>query len=186
MKRESRTRYIRRPRAWLVSLAAAVAVIGITTTLAVASPLPTQAPNGAKNASISDNNEVRLVTTVLRVAFTDHQVDQIDKYFSPDFVQHSPLVSDPGREGLKQWLTRALESIPELRYSSDQVLVDHNRVITFSTVTETIEKDMPRAGHQGKQSDAEYWNGAYLPSARQPDRRALGNCGHRAVGAVRF
>lgn len=139
--------HIRRPRPWLVSLIAASAAIGFATvTMAVDNPLPSHASSEVNPSETSHFNEVRLVTTALQVVFNDHQVDQIDKYFSADFVQHSPFVSDPGREGLKRWLGRTLESIPDLRYSSDQVLVDHDRVITFSTVTGTIQKDMPEHG----------------------------------------
>jgi predicted SnoaL-like aldol condensation-catalyzing enzyme len=91
-------------------------------------------------------HNIALVTTALRVVFTEHRIDQIDRYFSPDFVQHSPLVADPGREGLKQWLARTVTAIPDLTYTSDQVLADHDRVITFSTVTGTIVNDLPEYG----------------------------------------
>lgn len=87
-----------------------------------------------------------LVTTALQVVFNEHRVDQIDQYFSADFVQHSPLVTDPGREGLKGWLSRILQSIPDLRYTTDQLLVDKDRVVAFATVTGTIVKDMPEYG----------------------------------------
>jgi predicted ester cyclase len=86
------------------------------------------------------------VTTALRVAFTEHRIDQIDVYFAPDFVQHSPLVSDPGRDGLKHWLTRTVAAIPDLTYTSDQVLADGDRVVTFSTVTGTVVHDLPEYG----------------------------------------
>jgi predicted SnoaL-like aldol condensation-catalyzing enzyme len=99
----------------------------------------------ADQAQVRQHN-IALVTTALRVVFTEHRIDQIDRYFSADFVQHSPLVTDPGRDGLKQWLTRTVAAIPDLTYTSNQVLADGDRVITFSTVTGTIVKDMPEYG----------------------------------------
>src|SRR6266540_3264984 len=44
----------------------------------------------ADEARMRQHN-IALVTTALRVVFTEHRVDQIDRYFARDFVQHSPL-----------------------------------------------------------------------------------------------
>ena len=124
--------------AWLSLLGAAAATTGVV-------------PAHHTTQTVADQTQVRqhnitLVTTALQVVFTEHRIDQIDRYFSPDFIQHSPLVTDPGREGLKQWLARTVAAIPDLTYTSNQVLAEGDRVITFSTVTGTIVNDMPDYG----------------------------------------
>jgi predicted SnoaL-like aldol condensation-catalyzing enzyme len=135
----------RRHRIAAVTLAAWVSLAGATTSSA--GWLPTRQPARASlDVAAAHRHNIALVTTALQVVFTEHRIDQIDRYFSADFVQHSPLVSDPGRDGLKKWLTRTVASIPDLTYTSSQVLADGDRVITFSTVTGTITNDMPEYG----------------------------------------
>jgi predicted SnoaL-like aldol condensation-catalyzing enzyme len=46
---------------------------------------------------------IMVVQAALQAVFSEHQFDQIDHYFSPDFVQHSPYAVPGGREELKQW-----------------------------------------------------------------------------------
>jgi predicted SnoaL-like aldol condensation-catalyzing enzyme len=132
-----------------VTLAACMSLAGATA--GTGGWLPThqathQSTGGSVDAAAVRRHNVELVTTALQVVFTEHRIDQIDRYFSADFIQHSPLVSDPGRDGLKNWLTRTVASIPDLTYTSTQVLADGDRVITFSTVTGTIVNDMPEYG----------------------------------------
>src|SRR5215475_8662898 len=133
-------RYRSGARLGLVLAAAVAACVGLSATMAsAAGPHRGGDRVGGADAvaapgSEQNNHNVVLVTTALRVVFTEHRLDQIDTYFAASFVQHSPLVTDPGREGLTRWLSRTLESIPDLTYTSDQVLVDRDRVITFSTV----------------------------------------------------
>jgi predicted SnoaL-like aldol condensation-catalyzing enzyme len=128
-----------------VTVAAWVSLLGAAAGGAGMLPAHHATEATADRASVRQHN-IALVTTALRVVFTEHRIDQIDRYFSADFVQHSPLVSDPGRAGLKQWLARTLTAIPDLSYTSTQVLADGDRVITFSTVTGTIVNDLPEYG----------------------------------------
>src|SRR4051812_48302498 len=134
------------PRPYRMAAAAMAAWVGLLGAAAGTSgALPARHATDAGDASMRRHN-IALVTTALRVVFTDHRVDQIDRYFSADFVQHSPLVSDPGRAGLQQWLARMLIAIPDLTYTSTQILADGDRVMTFSTVTGTIVNDLPEYG----------------------------------------
>src|SRR5918999_4982816 len=138
--------HVRHSRALLATLVVVGLAIGLMTTIAMTSRSTTDVPQETNSPAAEPSDEVALVSTALRVIFNDHRINQIDKYFSDDFVQHSPLVAEPGRDGLKRWLTGILVSIPDLHYSTDQILVDGDRVITFSTVTGTIEKDLPGYG----------------------------------------
>ncbi len=128
-----------------VTAAAWMSLFGATAGGAGVLPTHHAAEAAADQARLRQCN-IALVTTALRVVFTEHRIDQIDRYFAPDFVQHSPLVADPGRNGLKQWLARTVAAIPDLTYTSNQVLADGDRVITFSTVTGTIVNDLPEYG----------------------------------------
>lgn len=134
-----------RYRITAITLAAWVSLVGAATGTA-GRPVPPHANPARVDTAGVRQHDIKLVTTALQVVFTEHRVDQIDRYFSADFVQHSPLVSDPGREGLKNWLTRTVAAIPDLTYTSNQVLADGDRVTTFSTVTGTIVNDMPEYG----------------------------------------
>jgi predicted SnoaL-like aldol condensation-catalyzing enzyme len=128
-----------------VAVAAWVSLLGAAAGTAGVLPGRHATQDASDQARMRQHN-IALVTTALQVVFTEHRIDQIDRYFSPDFVQHSPLVTDPGRDGLKQWLARTVAAIPDLTYTSNQVLADGDRVITFSTVTGTIVNDMPEYG----------------------------------------
>lgn len=60
-----------------------------------------------------------LVVTADRELFTEHDLTTLDRNFSPDFVEHSPLVAN-GLEGLRDLVTAA----PNMRHDVARVLVD--------------------------------------------------------------
>lgn len=55
--------------------------------------------------------------------FTLHDTDALQRYFSPDFIEHSPLVAD-GLAGLKQ----LVEDCPKMKHEAVRVLVDGDLV----------------------------------------------------------
>ncbi len=60
-----------------------------------------------------------LVVTADRELFTEHDLTTLDRNFSPDYVEHSPLVAN-GLDGLRELVTDA----PNLRHDVARVLVD--------------------------------------------------------------
>lgn len=64
----------------------------------------------------------KLVVTADRELFNDHDVTALDRYFAPDYVEHSPQVAD-GLNGLRQLVT----DTPQLRHDVARVLVDQSR-----------------------------------------------------------
>lgn len=60
-----------------------------------------------------------LVVTADRELFTEHDVSTLDRNFSPDFIEHSPLVAN-GLEGLRELVAGA----PAMRHDVARVLVD--------------------------------------------------------------
>ena len=60
-----------------------------------------------------------LVVTADRELFTNHDVTALDRYFSPNYVEHSPLVAN-GLQGLRDLVASA----PDMRHDVARVLVD--------------------------------------------------------------
>ncbi len=124
---------MRHPRPYLRTLMVSAAVIaGLATTGAVAfaSTQPSHTQPTQVHLSNAENPTERrniiVVQTALQVVFNEHRVDQIDAFFTEDFIQHSPLVSpdQAGRDGLKRWLI-------------------------FADVQGTIQADLPAYGIKG-------------------------------------
>jgi predicted SnoaL-like aldol condensation-catalyzing enzyme len=101
----------------------------------------------------SDKQPLQTVLTAVQAVFTEHHVDQIDRFFTADFIQHSPLVppDNAGREGLKQWLSSIVAAIPDLAYLpvAEQRLADGDRVLVVADVQGTIRGDLPLYGIKG-------------------------------------
>src|SRR6266566_9241123 len=57
---------------------------------------------------------VRVVEDALRVVFSEHRVDQVDRYFAEDFVQNSPYAPPGGRDVLKAWWAGFVYSVPDV------------------------------------------------------------------------
>ena len=77
-----------------VTVAAWLSLVGATAATTTGVPAHHATQVVADQTQLRQHN-ITLVTTALQVVFTEHRIDQIDRYFSPDFVQHSPLVADP-------------------------------------------------------------------------------------------
>ncbi len=149
---------MRHPRPYLRTLMVSAAVIaGLATTGAVAfaSTQPSHTQPTQVHLSNAENPTERrniiVVQTALQVVFNEHRVDQIDAFFTEDFIQHSPLVSpdQAGRDGLKRWLTSIVTAIPDLTYFPGDPIVDGDRVMVFADVQGTIQADLPAYGIKG-------------------------------------
>jgi predicted ester cyclase len=90
-----------------------------------------------------------LGTAALQVVFAEHRVDQIDRLFSPDFVQHSPYASPGGRDELRQWWAGMVDAIPNVTTTVEQMVASDDRVAVFRTVRGTIRKDLDAFGIKG-------------------------------------
>jgi predicted SnoaL-like aldol condensation-catalyzing enzyme len=103
----------------------------------------------------TERNE-QVVSTALRVVFAEHRVDQIDRFFADDFVQHSPYAAPGGREELKQWWAAVITAIPDVTTTMSQttalglervpIVANCTDVVTFRTVSGTIAQDLPEFG----------------------------------------
>lgn len=95
---------------------------------------------------MTGSSNAQTVVRALQAVFTEHRMDQIDVYFAPDFVQHSPYAPPGGRAELARWWAQQLELIPDLRTTVDQVVDGGDRVAVLRQVHGTIDHDLPDLG----------------------------------------
>lgn len=145
-----------RPYVHILVVAAAVTACLATTgsvALAHTQPSPARPANAqpARPESHSEKQNIAVVQTALQVVFNEHRADQTDRFFTQDFIQHSPLVSPDytGRDGLKRWLTSIVTAIPDLTYVATEPMADGDRVMLFADVQGTIRGDLPAYGIKG-------------------------------------
>jgi predicted SnoaL-like aldol condensation-catalyzing enzyme len=94
--------------------------------------------------SAAQNTEI--VREALQVVFSEHRLDQIDRFFSPEFVQHSPYTGPGGRNELREWWAGIVDAIPDVTTTVEQVLSDDERVAVLREVRGTIRKDLDAFG----------------------------------------
>jgi predicted SnoaL-like aldol condensation-catalyzing enzyme len=89
---------------------------------------------------------VNLVLSTIETVFNKHDVSAIDKFFSQNFVQHSPYVPPGGKRELKEWWQRTVDAIPDFRGSVEHVVAAGDSVVVFRKLKGTIKKDLPEFG----------------------------------------
>jgi predicted SnoaL-like aldol condensation-catalyzing enzyme len=99
---------------------------------------------------------IAAVQAALQTVFTEHQLDRIDHYFAPEFVQHSPYAAPGGREELKQWWAAVVAAIPDVTTTVEQVVADDERVATFRVVRGTLHGTLPSLGISGSGQGVEF------------------------------
>lgn len=78
-----------------------------------------------------------LVTRAHRELFNERNVDALERYFSPDFIEHSPLVAD-GLAGLRE----LVQTHPQLRHEASRVLQDGDLVAIHGRFTGLDEQPL--------------------------------------------
>lgn len=104
--------------------------------------------------SVDTNADV--VHKALQMVFSEHRLDQIDRLFAPDFVQHSPYASPGGRDELRQWWAGIVDAIPNVTTTVEQTLSANDRVTVFRVVQGTIRKDLDAFGIKGNGQDVRF------------------------------
>ena len=120
----------------------------------------------------STTTNAEFVRSAFERVFSGHRVDDIDRYFAEDFVQHSPYVAPGGREELKQWLKRTVTAIPDLEYEVNDIVSGGDDVVIFAHVKGTIEGDLPEYGIKGSGQAADFRTAHRL---RVRDGRIIGH-----------
>ena len=104
--------------------------------------------------SLEKNAEV--VQTALHEVFSEHRLNEIDRLFSPDFVQHSPYAGPGGRDELRQWWAGIIEAIPNVTTTVEQMVAAGDRVAVFRAVRGTIRKNLDAFGIKGHGQDVTF------------------------------
>lgn len=93
------------------------------------------ADNGA---GMSTADSMKAAWTALQTAWDAGNVDEFDKYVSPNFVEHNPFPGqEPGLAGLKKMAAGMKAGFPDEKTTIDQILVDSNMLVARSSVTGT-------------------------------------------------
>jgi len=97
--------------------------------------------------SLGTNTEV--VQKALQLVFSEHRLDHITEFFSPEFVQHSPYANPGGRDELRDWWAGIVDAIPNVTTTVEQMVANDDRVAVFRVVRGTIRKDLDAFGIKG-------------------------------------
>jgi predicted SnoaL-like aldol condensation-catalyzing enzyme len=95
---------------------------------------------------IEEDTNTEVVRGALRTVFSEHRLDQIDRFFSPEFVQHSPYAAPGGREELRRWWGAMVDAIPDVTTTVERVVPHDDSVAVFRTVQGTLHKDLDAFG----------------------------------------
>jgi predicted SnoaL-like aldol condensation-catalyzing enzyme len=116
-----------------------------------------QDPTGrAEGARCQEERNREVVHNALQVVFSEHRIDEIDRFYADDFVQHSPYAQPGGRDELKEWWAGIVYAVPDISTTTTQTVVKCADVVTFRTVTGTIVHDLPDLGIVGRGQHLEF------------------------------
>jgi predicted SnoaL-like aldol condensation-catalyzing enzyme len=82
---------------------------------------------------MSEGENKALVRAYWEEVYVKRELDAIDRYLAPDYVQHGRHAAAPGREGVKLFFRGLWEAFSEASHSLDDVIaegglaVDHAR-----------------------------------------------------------
>jgi predicted ester cyclase len=99
---------------------------------------------------------IAVVRDALQSIFAERRLDQIDRFFAPDFVQRSPYAAPGGREELEQWWAAVVAAIPDVTTEVEQTIADGDRVAVFRVVRGTLRGEIPGLGIKGNGQNVEF------------------------------
>ena len=82
----------------------------------------------------------RLVETLYRTVFQDHDFSDLDDIMRDDYIQHNPDTPQ-GKAGFKKFFEEIFDSIPDFRYTMKNIVAEGEYVMMYSTTTGTHEKE---------------------------------------------
>jgi steroid delta-isomerase-like uncharacterized protein len=103
----------------------------------------------------AENNKT-LVRQFVEEAQTKHNLNAVDNYMSPDFVDHSvPPGLPPDREGVKMQFSMFFNALPDLHAIIHDQIADDDKVVTRKTLRGTHKGDLMGIPPTGKTVDIE-------------------------------
>ena len=105
---------------------------------------------------MSAETNLTLVRRFVEEFQTRHNLTAVDKYLSPDFVDHSaPPGLPPDREGVKMQFTMFFAALPDLHAIIHDQVADEHKVVTRKTLRGTHKGDLMGIPPTGKTVDIE-------------------------------
>jgi len=92
---------------------------------------------------------VEVVRAAMQLVYGEQRLEEIDRYWAPDFVQYSSYTGPGGRQELREATARLVAGIPDLAATVDHALAVGDLVVAFTTWTGTIRGDLPDFGIKG-------------------------------------
>ncbi|HEY7295798.1 MAG TPA: ester cyclase [Dehalococcoidia bacterium] len=87
---------------------------------------------------MSAEEKQALVRRFVRHVLNHHRIEPIDRLMAVDFIDHGALPGQaPGRDGFKQRIGLLLASVPDLRLTIENQVVDGDTVISWFTASGT-------------------------------------------------
>jgi steroid delta-isomerase-like uncharacterized protein len=74
-----------------------------------------------------------LVRRFVEVIQCQHNLDKLDEFFSPDFVDHGGMTNPPNREGARVFLGAFSNAFPDSRFTIHLQLAEGDKVMTYKT-----------------------------------------------------
>ena len=80
-----------------------------------------------------------LATRMVEEVFNQHDLSGVDKYVSPDFVEHEELPPGipPGREAPRMMFGMLFAAFPDFRATIEQLIAEGDKVVVHMTWTGT-------------------------------------------------
>jgi predicted ester cyclase len=94
-------------------------------------------------------SNVEVVRAAMQLVYGEQRLEEIDRYWAPDFVQYSGYTGPGGRQELREATAQLVAGIPDLAATVDHVLAVGDLVLTFTTWTGTVHGDLPDFGIKG-------------------------------------
>ena len=124
---------------------------------------------GARAADVEANK--KLVRTLIDEVMNKRQLDAVDRFLAPDFVEHNPNLPQ-GREGRKQFAAAVHAGFSDYRGEIVEILAEGDKVVVRTQWSGTQDGPflgLPPSGNKGALRDRRL-----LPHRQRQAGRALG------------
>ena len=89
-------------------------------------------------SGIEDNK--RLVETLCKTVFQNHDFSKLDEIMRDDYIQHNPDTPQ-GKAGFKRFFEDIFRALPDFSYTMKKIVAEGDIVMMYSTTTATHEHE---------------------------------------------
>jgi steroid delta-isomerase-like uncharacterized protein len=115
---------------------ALAAILAALCACAASKPAPPSTPTGQENAvsgqATQEERNKALVREATEEFLVKRNVEAVDRYFAPDYIQHNPH-APPGPAGVKQFFSALFTALPDLEVRILHIYAEGDRVFSFMT-----------------------------------------------------